>query len=55
MMLDRLRLEVKPAEISDHEWEKSKCDESPTGSHCSPQQAVMYSGVTFVGNHVPGV
>jgi len=31
--MERLRPEVKPEKVSDLEWEKSKCDKSPTGSH----------------------
>lgn len=31
--MDRLRPEVKPEHVSDSEWENSKCDKSPTGSH----------------------
>ena len=33
VVIERLRPEVKPEEISDQEWKKSKCDQSPTGSH----------------------
>lgn len=31
--LEKLRPEIKPAQVSDSEWGKSKCDKSPTGSH----------------------
>lgn len=32
-IMERLRPEVKPKEVSDRDWERSACDKSPTGSH----------------------